>query len=403
VASGWEQVLTTTSYSGATGYGWTLLAGSDYSGVWRPGVGDDMESDFIKGEDGAFRVDLPSPGTYEVTLTLGDLGGWPSEQTISINGVFQETVSTADGELVTVSYEVEASSGYVIVELEATLPRFKIHGLEVASAGPDTFGPSVTDHAPSGQLTGSVDRVTFTFNEAIEDGSFDTGDVASFDGPSGPVAVSEVNKLSDTSYEVVFASQTEVGAYTMTIGPAILDTSDNEMNQDADGTNGEVPDDQYTATFELVEEPPVPTQFDFGTGASPVASGWEQVLTTTSYSGAAGYGWTLLAGSDYSGVWRSGVGDDMESDFIKGEDGAFRVDLPSPGTCTVTLTLGDLGGWPSQQAISINGAYQETVTTADGELVTVSYEVEASSGYVIVELEATIPRFKIHGLEIAAV
>jgi hypothetical protein len=76
-----------------------------------------MESDFIKGEDGFFRVDLPSPGTHEVTLTLGDLGGWPGRQAISINGVFQETVSTGGGELVAVSYEVQAPSGYVTVGL----------------------------------------------------------------------------------------------------------------------------------------------------------------------------------------------------------------------------------------------------------------------------------------------
>jgi hypothetical protein len=67
-------------------------------------------------------------------LTLGDLGGWPSQQAISINGVFQETVSTSDGELATVSYEAEAPAGYVEVGLEATSPRFKIHGLEVAPA-----------------------------------------------------------------------------------------------------------------------------------------------------------------------------------------------------------------------------------------------------------------------------
>ena len=47
---------------------------------------------------------------------------------------------------------------------------------------------------------------------------------------------------------MTFGTQAASGSYTMVIGPNILDTSGNPMNQDGDTTNGEATQDRYTAT-----------------------------------------------------------------------------------------------------------------------------------------------------------
>ena len=43
-----------------------------------------------------------------------------------------------------------------------------INALEVIVAGPDRLGPQVVDVSPSGTVFGGTDRVTLTFNEAID-------------------------------------------------------------------------------------------------------------------------------------------------------------------------------------------------------------------------------------------
>src|SRR5262249_23928059 len=46
--------------------------------------------------------------------------------------------------------------------------------------------------------------------------------------------------------------QSHLGTYALTIGPNILDTNGNAMDQNHNGITGEVPDDEYTAHFTIV-------------------------------------------------------------------------------------------------------------------------------------------------------
>jgi VCBS repeat-containing protein len=123
--------------------------------------------------------------------------------------------------------------------------------LDLLDNDADVAGPRVTQSTPSGNLYGPVDRVTLTFSEAIQEGSFTLADVVSLSGPSGAITPTAVNRLSSTQYEVVFSSQSTLGSYTLVIGPSINDVVGNPMNQDQDGTNGETTQDRYTANFTL--------------------------------------------------------------------------------------------------------------------------------------------------------
>ena len=112
----------------------------------------------------------------------------------------------------------------------------------------DTAGPRVTSSAFNGANTTS--QVRFTFTEEVDPLSFTPDDVA-LTGPLGTIGITGVAPVAgsgNTQFDVSFATQSAPGNYSMVIGPDIRDLSNNPMNQDADGTNGEIPADQYTAT-----------------------------------------------------------------------------------------------------------------------------------------------------------
>jgi hypothetical protein len=269
-------------------------------------------------------------------------------------------------------------------------------GLDVVWVGPDTFGPRVVA-GPSGSVMGPVDRVTLTFDEPIQEATFTASDVT-LTGPGGPVAVTGVIRLTDTRYEVTFAPQTVEGAYSLTVGPDVLDAAGNRMDQDGDGTAGEPTDDQFAAAFQVTST----LRFDFGTATSPVAAGYNGVNETTNYTSDLGYGWQ--AGS-VSSVDRE-TGSDLTRDLDFGNDLTFAVDLPD-GTYDVTVTLGDLGPFQhDQMELSLEGAQVETLSTAAGEVVTRTYRVVVSDGQFSLRLRdagGSDSNVVINGLEIVRV
>ena len=73
----------------------------------------------------------------------------------------------------------------------------------------------------------------------------------------------------------------------------------------------------------LVVEP-FQAHFDFGTAASPLATGFTPVNETTQYTADLGYGW-------HTGSVRSvdrGTSESLTRDFNATSDGTFVVDLP---------------------------------------------------------------------------
>ena len=108
-------------------------------------------------------------------------------------------------------------------------------------------------HSPRGRVAGPVGAVRYHFFPRMDPSSFALGDdVASFTGPQGALSVADFAWLDEWTLEVTFDAQTTVGEYEMVIGPEILDAKGNPMNIDRDSTGGEVPDDQYIATFIII-------------------------------------------------------------------------------------------------------------------------------------------------------
>jgi hypothetical protein len=243
--------------------------------------------------------------------------------------------------------------------------------------------------------------VTLTFSEAIQDGTFTLADVTSLTGPGGSIAASAVNRLSSTQYEVVFASQSAAGNYSLVIGPNITDAAGNAMNQDNDAANGEDPADQFTASFSIAGGPAFSAKYDFGTAGSPLAAGYTRVTAGTAYSAAQGFGWQ----SGTIGDRDRGTGSSLTRDLNFTSLGAFGVDLPD-GTYTVTVMLGDAGPHAhDQQGVILEGTQVDSVTTDARQSVTRVYTVTVNDGQLTLlldDLGGSDPNVTIQGLEVAA-
>ncbi len=114
-------------------------------------------------------------------------------------------------------------------------------------------GPQVASIAP---LTGTFGElltgITVTFKGTVDPTTFTPGSVSFVKGPTG--AIIPVRSVLDVTgpaaagtgdmhniYDILFATpQTANGTYTLLIGPNITDDSGNPMNQNGNGTNGEV-------------------------------------------------------------------------------------------------------------------------------------------------------------------
>src|SRR5262249_47932933 len=155
--------------------------------------------------------------------------------------------------------------------------------------------------------------------------------------------------------------QTAPGTYSLTVGPDIRDLANNQMDQNQNGINGEVPGDQYTASFNLVAAG-VPTKFDFGTATSPVAAGYTQVTAATAYSVAQHYGW--LSGVIFDKDYPTAT-DPLTRDFNYTSNGTFAVDVAN-GSYSVTVTMGSASFAKVNMGVFLQGTQVDSVSTAAG-------------------------------------
>jgi PKD repeat protein len=127
-----------------------------------------------------------------------------------------------------------------------------------------------------------------------------------------------------------------------------------------------------------------PLHYDFGTTTSPVASGYTGV-SLLAYTSTLGYGWQSLSG--LSAVNR-GTSNPLTTDFIKGSDGTFLVNLPND-TYSVTPTLGDVKG--SMGGVSIYAQGQQVahgLSTNYAQIKTPTYTVQLNNGQLQLEFKA---------------
>jgi fibronectin type 3 domain-containing protein len=158
VQAGCAQVTGSTKYSFAQGYGWQ----SGSIGSVDRGVGTDLARDMNYTSSGVFAADLPN-GTYQVTLTLGDLWGFAHDQMgISLEGQQVDTVSTAAWQVVNKTYLVTVADGQLtlgLLDLGGTDPAVAIEGLRVQQVVDVTYDfGTATSAVAAGctQVTGST-------------------------------------------------------------------------------------------------------------------------------------------------------------------------------------------------------------------------------------------------------
>lgn len=123
---------------------------------------------------------------------------------------------------------------------------------------PDTTGPRVIEYSPSGIVRLPVDHIDLTFSEPIDPTTFMAADILSLVGPNGdivpggdPMPVDG----SNTIFRVSFTAQQTPGLLSMRIGSDIHDAAGNAIDHDQDGQNGEVGEDEFSLTTQLVRTP----------------------------------------------------------------------------------------------------------------------------------------------------
>src|SRR5262249_47948806 len=115
--------------------------------------------------------------------------------------------------------------------------------------------PGIVAQSIAGRVTTAPTSITFTFSEAMDPNSFSVADdVISFTDPLGADVKPQISGSSwgagNTQLTLTFAAPlTTQGKYTLVLGPDIRDTSNNQMDQNLNGTAGETTADRYTAYF----------------------------------------------------------------------------------------------------------------------------------------------------------
>ncbi len=113
----------------------------------------------------------------------------------------------------------------------------------------------VTSHAPSGFTIGPIGYVDLTFSSDVNELSFTVADI-NMAGPSGPIEVNASQNRGGNVWRISFPQQSTLGEYHLYVGPHIEDPNGNEMDQDADRTPAEYPEDIYDAAFILSDSTP---------------------------------------------------------------------------------------------------------------------------------------------------
>ncbi len=141
--------------------------------------------------------------------------------------------------------------------------------------------PRIEGHAPDGATLGPVSSLRIDFDRPMDEGSFaPNDDIVSFVGPQGPLLTTGYRWPGPDTLEILFDPQSAPGAYTMVLGPQILDAAGVALDGDGDLLPGEAPDDRYPATF-VVAQPLGTVAFVELDGLDPSQGAlWYQFQTT---------------------------------------------------------------------------------------------------------------------------
>ncbi|MHB8861537.1 MAG: S8 family serine peptidase [Pirellulaceae bacterium] len=204
---------------------------------------------------GALSVDLSAPGASIMKINPGDSYGWG-------NGSSYATPLVA-GTAALLHLQNPAWSAAEIksrimetVDVIPPLVEKTVTGgrLNVAKALGVAPLLAVKKGSPSGEVFGSVSQLRITFAHPVDAVSLTSTDVV-IDGPAGPIELASITAVpgtGDREFDFQIPDQTNVGIYTYSIGPNVLDLLGRALDQDGDGVWGEIGDDQYCDFFFLL-------------------------------------------------------------------------------------------------------------------------------------------------------
>ena len=273
-------------------------------------------------------------------------------------------------------------------------PNVYIDDVRIVQA--DLVGPRITEQNPLvvSASAASFSTIDVTFDEAIMPASFDATDVQIV-APNGleisPVTVNVVAGSTNRSFALSFVAQTLRGAYRLSVGPEVVDTVGNQMNQDGSADNGvgykevvqfeiesQTPpggtDDRYVEDVE--SWPPVPDTWGFvtsGTGtievirndgshggvselrmiADPLAPGDQQVSWVLDLSAFTAEEHLFL---EFFG-----------RDESANNSGSFQVALSDAGESGFTLLNTDLPQENTRYLLDLDQAANTSMIPLDGE------------------------------------
>ncbi len=316
LASGYTRVTETTAYTSG-GFGWTSTSGLQSRD--RTTLADDLKRDFVMSDAnaGTFKVDLPN-GNYSVTITMGDQDYAHDDMVVKANGT-------------TVLGDVDTALGGFVV---------------------NTFAVSVS----GGSLTlvfsdaGGSDSAWIVNALTINPGAVPPTPTATHAAPTATRSSTPLPSPTSTlPIPTATRSSTPIPSPTLGISTATRTSTPN--------------------TYE----------FDFGTGSSPLASGYTRVTETTAYT-SGGFGWTSTSGLQSRD--RTTLADDLKRDFVMSDAnaGTFKVDLPNDNY-SVTITMGDQDYAHDDMVVKANGTtVLGDVDTALGGFVVNTFAVSVSGG-----------------------
>lgn len=149
-------------------------------------------------------------------------------------------------------------------------------------------------------------------------------------------------------------------------------------------------------------------RFDFGTASSPVADGWQQVLTTSLHTAEAGWGITVPDGATLFDRDRTGnrtPADPVAEDFVAGTNWGFLLDGVPVGEYDVTLTIGDAltGTSGTNATMSLEGIAQTRLTTGGAATTTETFRTTVEDGQLTVGFTGSGLGAYVNGLVVAPV
>ncbi|MCK4660746.1 MAG: Ig-like domain-containing protein, partial [Phycisphaerae bacterium] len=263
-----------------------------------------------------------------------------------------------DGNRWRISFAEQSDEGFHDLVIGPDVISLAGHGMTEAYAGEFCLVMSemafqVIDLDPVVTTVAPLMSAEVTFSRTIDAATF-TVDDAVLVAPSGPVLIDSVTLLATNVFELTWAPQSEEGNYVLRIGPDIADVCAGLMDQDMDGTAGEVPDDVFEGTIMLNTSPPQIVSHN-PAGVVNVPFGFLEVTFDEIIDPAS---FTM------SDVELSGPGGSVAINSVLAQSGTvYRITFPSQtanGDYTFTIGPDIL----DQAGSSMTVAYQPTIAVA---------------------------------------